>query len=170
MKKCYVMIHVWLHDMNHNIDLNYRRKIRPELALEKLNKYRKKISKRKKNDLCTVLWPLLIRIRQLENSCGIILVNPGEELRCNSLWYISTLASTDHLCTYTMSMYYRLQRALGCLLVLTFYLTRLARQKFYLEKKLSSESSKMLWQPWGQVDKCWIHLASGGLGLMKFGI
>ena len=29
---------------------------------------------------------------------------------------------------------------------------------------------KMPWQPWGQVDKCWIHLASGGLGLMKFGI
>ena len=29
MKKCYVTIHVWLHDMDHNIDLNYRRKIRP---------------------------------------------------------------------------------------------------------------------------------------------
>ena len=29
MKKCYATIHVWLHDMDHNIDLNYRRKIRP---------------------------------------------------------------------------------------------------------------------------------------------
>ena len=29
MKKCYAMIHVWLHDMDHNIDLNYCRKIRP---------------------------------------------------------------------------------------------------------------------------------------------
>jgi hypothetical protein len=29
MKKCYAMIHVWLHDMDHNIDINYRRKIRP---------------------------------------------------------------------------------------------------------------------------------------------
>ena len=29
MKKCYAMIHVSLHDMDHNIDLNYRRKIRP---------------------------------------------------------------------------------------------------------------------------------------------
>ena len=29
MKKCYVTIHVWLHDMDHNINLNYRRKIRP---------------------------------------------------------------------------------------------------------------------------------------------
>ena len=29
MKKCYAMIHVLLHDMDHNIDLNYRRKIRP---------------------------------------------------------------------------------------------------------------------------------------------
>ena len=31
MKKCYVTIHVWLHDMDHNIDLNYRRKIHPVL-------------------------------------------------------------------------------------------------------------------------------------------
>jgi hypothetical protein len=30
MKKCYATIHVWLHDMDHNIDLNYRRKIRPK--------------------------------------------------------------------------------------------------------------------------------------------
>ena len=29
MKKCYATIYVWLHDMDHNIDLNYRRKIRP---------------------------------------------------------------------------------------------------------------------------------------------
>ena len=29
MKKCYATIHVWLDDMDHNIDLNYRRKIRP---------------------------------------------------------------------------------------------------------------------------------------------
>ena len=29
MKKCYATIHVSLHDMDHNIDLNYRRKIRP---------------------------------------------------------------------------------------------------------------------------------------------
>ena len=29
MKKCYATIHVWLHDMDLNIDLNYRRKIRP---------------------------------------------------------------------------------------------------------------------------------------------
>ena len=33
-----------------------------------------------------------------------------------------------------------------------------------------NNSCKMSWQPWGQVGKCWIHLASGGLGLMKFGI
>ena len=26
MKKCYSTIHVWLHDMDHNIDLNYCRK------------------------------------------------------------------------------------------------------------------------------------------------
>ena len=31
MKKCYATIHVWLHDMDHNIDLNYRRKIHPVL-------------------------------------------------------------------------------------------------------------------------------------------
>ena len=29
MKKCYATIHVVLHDMEHNIDLNYCRKIRP---------------------------------------------------------------------------------------------------------------------------------------------
>ena len=29
MKKCYATIHVGLHDMDHNIDLNYCRKIRP---------------------------------------------------------------------------------------------------------------------------------------------
>ena len=29
MKKRYAMIHVWLHNMEHNIDLNYRRKIPP---------------------------------------------------------------------------------------------------------------------------------------------
>ena len=29
MKKTYVMIHVIKHDMDHNMDLNYRRKIRP---------------------------------------------------------------------------------------------------------------------------------------------
>ena len=28
-KKRYVTIYVWLHDMDHNMDLNYRRKIRP---------------------------------------------------------------------------------------------------------------------------------------------
>ena len=32
MKKCYVTIHVWLHDMDHNMDLNYRRKIRPDIC------------------------------------------------------------------------------------------------------------------------------------------
>ena len=37
MKKCYAMIHVWLHDMDHNIDLNYRRKIRPMKDLMKRN-------------------------------------------------------------------------------------------------------------------------------------
>ena len=36
MKKCYATIHVWLHDMDHNIDLNYRRKIRPQ-TLYKVN-------------------------------------------------------------------------------------------------------------------------------------
>ena len=29
MKKCYATIHVRLHDMDHNINLNYHRKIRP---------------------------------------------------------------------------------------------------------------------------------------------
>ena len=32
MKKCYATIYVWLHDMDHNIDLNYRRKIRPVIG------------------------------------------------------------------------------------------------------------------------------------------
>ena len=36
------------------------------------------------------------------------------------------------------------------ILVLTFYSTRLARQKFYLEKILSSESSKI--QKWHSLD------------------
>ena len=35
MKKCYATIHVWLHDMDHNIDLNYRRKIRPMIHVIK---------------------------------------------------------------------------------------------------------------------------------------
>ena len=35
MKKCYVMIHVWLHDMDHNMDLNYRRKIRPQILWDR---------------------------------------------------------------------------------------------------------------------------------------
>ena len=34
MKKYYAMIHVWLHDMDHNIDLNYCRKIRTVAAEE----------------------------------------------------------------------------------------------------------------------------------------
>ena len=48
MKKCYVTIHVWLHDMDHNMDLNYRRKIPPmykkgwrTVSGQKRNKIRK---------------------------------------------------------------------------------------------------------------------------------
>ena len=35
MKKTYVMIHVIKHDMDHNMDLNYRRKIHPMNQLDK---------------------------------------------------------------------------------------------------------------------------------------
>ena len=38
MKKYYATIHVWLHDMDHNIDLIYRRKIRPVSCLLTTNK------------------------------------------------------------------------------------------------------------------------------------
>ena len=45
----------------------------------------------------------------------------------NIFWYLPNWTSTNLL----------------CVVVLTFYSTRLARQKFYLEKKLSSESSRV---------------------------
>ena len=34
-EKTYVMIHVIKHDMDHNMDLNYRRKIHPMNQLDK---------------------------------------------------------------------------------------------------------------------------------------
>ena len=35
MKKTYVMIHVIKHDIDHNMDLNYRRKIRPQILWDR---------------------------------------------------------------------------------------------------------------------------------------